>query len=143
MIVPPPMKTSAKVPTNSAMKWRQASFIVGRLEWGCLQVAENVRVSGAGSHVLPSLCALQHQRRIDPPEPEGVREHVIDRGVAARAGDVIQIAALVGLLEVERRRQPSRLERQRANGGLHGAGRAERVAVVALGAAHLKLRRMI
>src|SRR5205085_12576928 len=53
--------------------------------------------------------------------------------------DVVEIAVLVGAVEIDRRREPPALQRERGNGGLECAGGAERVAVVALGAAHLKL----
>src|SRR5579883_1484280 len=45
------------------------------------------------------------QARVMPPEPEAVGHDVIDPDLAGDVGDVVEVAAFVGMVEVDRRRE--------------------------------------
>ena len=47
----------------------------------------------AHRHASDPVVPLQHQRRVDPAEAEAVAQRVLHVGVAARARDVVQVAA--------------------------------------------------
>src|SRR5689334_2769503 len=97
MYAPPATKTSAKVPTNSATKCRNESLISRSSE---------------------------DQGGVDAAEAEAVRQHVVDARVAAAPREVVQVARVVGGLQVHRRRQPLVAQRHRTDRGLERARRA-------------------
>src|SRR5688572_32080443 len=76
MIAPPPTRTRAKVPTNSATKCRRESRKVVLLDEGAS--AAKLDATSPTSKGAPSAGAAQHQRGVDPAEAEGVRQHVLD-----------------------------------------------------------------
>src|SRR5687768_15287087 len=105
MIEAPPTNTSAKVPTNSATKWRRESFIGRR---------------GEGRKER-SIRTLQHHGGVDAAKTKGVAQRVLHRPLPARAGDVVEVAPVPGRVEVQRRGQPAALERHRRNRDLERA----------------------
>src|SRR3989475_13024119 len=90
---------------------------------------------GAACRAPASIGTSQHHRGVDPAESEGVGEHDVRRRRPALAAQAVQVAGRVGTLEVDGRGEPAPLHGERANRRLDRAARAERVAVVALGAA--------
>src|SRR5687768_12619723 len=123
MIAAPPTNTSAKVPMNSATKWRRLS-----------------RMSGPG---LVLVRAFQDDRRVDTAESKGIAERVLDVFLAPHIGDVVEVASFPGSVEVQRRWEPLPLERECRNRELESAGCPESVAVIRLRAADLELLRVI
>src|SRR5688572_23857318 len=95
-----------------------------------------VRVGGSGR-------ALQNETGVDTAEAERVREHAINPCWPACALNVVEITRRVRCGEVHGRGQPFLLKGECADGGLERAGRAERVTIVALCAAHGNARRMV
>src|SRR5690606_7281115 len=65
----------------------------------------------------------------------GVGEAEAGAEFASVFGDVVEVARLVAVLEVEGRRDPSVFEGEAGDGGLDGAGGAEGVGVVRFGPA--------
>src|SRR5207237_10706284 len=81
--------------------------------------------------------------RVDPAKPERVAERVLNTGVTPLARNVVEITARIRVVEIDGRRQPMPLQRERADRRLERTRCAKGVAVVPLGAAHLKPTRMI
>src|SRR5437762_2983892 len=77
MIEPEPMNTSAKMPTNSAVKCRTGSFIV----------------SVARGFSVLSVSALQQHGRVDAAEAERIAEDELHFPGASFLRDVVQVAA--------------------------------------------------
>ena len=77
----------------------------------------------------------KHQAGIAPPEPEGIREHDVDRMRPGVVGDVVQRASGVGVVEVDRGRECLMLQGGNAGDGLDRAGRRQEVSGHALGRA--------
>src|SRR5690348_11961838 len=106
MIAPPPTNTRANVPMNSAAKWRQASFI-----WRWVEGGRSRECTPARARLnLVLFSPTHHQCRVDSAEAERIIERVVDARLASRPRDIVQIAALVGIVEVERGRQPASFE---------------------------------
>src|SRR5689334_17049695 len=151
MIAPPPMNTSAKVPTNSATKCRYASrmrtpIVSGaqpRTSLNLFARAPNVIHRFSQDDKQSSVCSAKYEGRVDAAEAERIAQCVLNSRRPPFSRDVVEIAVVVGGVEIDRRGEPAALERKRANRGLERAGCAERVTVVALGAAHLQLTRVV
>src|SRR5438132_7526598 len=86
-----------------------------------------------------SVRPLQNYRCVDPAKAERVADRVLHTLLASDVRDVVEVASIAGLVEVERGWEPFPFERERGDGDLERAGRAEGVAVIPLRAAHLKL----
>src|SRR6266581_3884844 len=121
--LPAPRKTKSSVPMNSAVSGRRS-----------LDMAGGPRVVGDGN-LGRGLGAPQHQGRVDPAEPERVRHHDLGRRGPPLAREAIEVARGVGALEIDGGREPAPLDRERADARLDRAARAQRVAVIPLGAA--------
>src|SRR3989442_15386194 len=121
--LPAPRNTKSSVPTNSAVSGRRSLD----MRWP--------RVVGDGN-LGRGLGAPQHQGRVDPAEPERVRHHDLGRRGPPLAREATEGARGVGALEIEGGREPAPLDRERADARLNRAARAQRVAVIPLGAAH-------
>src|SRR5690349_1702460 len=121
MIAPLPTKTRAKVPMNSARKWRQESRITRPLK----------KVNG-NPGAINSNHSAQNQRSVDSTEAERVGEHVLNSLLPPCSRQKIKIAGFVRNLKVNCRRQPFTVDCERANRRLDRAGSAECVAVVTL-----------
>src|SRR5687767_3569472 len=80
------------------------------------------------------LWRTQHDGRVDAAEAERVGNGGAGTDVAAIVGDVVEIAGVVAILLIQRRRNPAALEGETTEGGLDGAGRAQRMGVVGLAA---------
>src|SRR5438874_3466375 len=116
----PPTNTNANVPTNSATKWRKLSRMVG---------------SGRSWSVRP----LQNYSSVDPAKAKGIAERVLHALLASDVRDVVEIASVAGIVEVERGGKPLPLEGERGDRYFECAGRPQRMSVVPLRAAHLEL----
>src|SRR5438128_1240830 len=123
-VLPAPRNTNSSVPTNSAVSGRRSLNMTGV-----------PRVEGDGN-LGRGLGAPQHQGRVDPAEPERVRHHDLGRRGPPLAREAIEVARGVGALEIDGGREPAPLDRERADPRLDRAARAQRVAVIPLGAAH-------
>src|SRR2546425_8308021 len=127
--LPAPRNTNSSVPTNSAVSDRRSLGMTGSSSvWARQSTRIRPNLRGA-------LGAAQHQRRVDPAEPERVGEHHLRRRRAALTAQAVQVARGIRVLEIDRGRKPAPLHRERADRRLDRAARAERVAVVALRAA--------
>jgi hypothetical protein len=72
-----------------------------------LPTAINSNVVNVAAHPA-SLAAPEHQRRIDATEGKIVAHRILDIELAARAGQVVKLAAeRVDLSEIDRRRMPA------------------------------------
>ena len=67
-------------------------------------------------------------------EAEAVRERDVDLLAAGLVGDVVEVAVVAGVVEVDRRRDHAVADRQQADDRLDAAGRRDQVAHHALGA---------
>src|SRR6267378_7218917 len=112
MIAPLPTKTRAKVPMNSAAKWRHASRIAAPL----IRKFVGPRCAGALDH------PAQYQRGIYSAEAEGVGQDVLHSLLPPGSRQKVKIAGFVRNLKVHGRRQPLTLDRQRAYRRLYRAG---------------------
>src|SRR6266566_6332126 len=92
MIAPLPTKTRAKVPMNSAAKWRHASLIVG-----CLP--ESLWWAAAPERSLDH--SAQHQRGVYSAEAERIREHVLHPFLPPGSRQKVKIACLVRNLKID------------------------------------------
>src|ERR1700716_2810187 len=126
MIAPLPTKTRAKVPMNSAAKWRHASRIC------CPRLRKLMGPRRVRSLDHPT----QYQRGVYSAEAEGVREYVLHAFLPPGSWQKVKIAGLVRNLKVDRRWQPFPLDRERANGRFDRSGCAECVAVIPLSSTH-------
>src|SRR5207237_9985158 len=91
--------------------------------------AERNRAYGS-SRGSSSIRSLQYYRRIDAAKAERIAQRELYLLFAADVRDVVQVAALAGLVEIERRRQPIALQRERRDRELERAGRAQRMTIV-------------
>src|SRR5690606_25077014 len=66
--------------------------------------------------------AAQHEAGVDAAEPEGVGEDDVGPELAAVVGDVVEVAVVVGRVEVEGGWDPPALDGEASDGGLDGAG---------------------
>src|SRR5947207_6244431 len=85
----------------------------------------------------------QHYGGVDAAEAERVGEHHGRDGRAPLAAEAVEIASGGGPLEIDRGGEPAPLHGQSADRRLDRAARAERVAVVALGAADAQPVRVV
>src|SRR5205823_11580810 len=106
---PLPMKTSAKVPINSAAKCRHASRI---------DVSPKVYGGAAARRERSLDHPAQYQRGVYSAEAERVRQHVLDAFRPPRLRQKVKITGLVRNLKIDGRWEPLLLQRQRANRGL-------------------------
>src|SRR5215210_3855849 len=151
MMAAPPTKTRAKVPMNSATKWRHESRIAGSVTGesrsGLQLRTTSYPLSALRGQLLAengvSVYAPKDQCRVDSTESEGIRENVVDASAAAASGQKVKIARIIGNGEVHGRWKPFLLHRQRANCRLDRARRAERMAVISLCAAHRQTVRVV
>src|SRR6195256_468593 len=128
--LPAPRNTNSSVPTNSAVSGRRSLDMTGASSlWAAANYANRPNLVGV-------LRAAQHQGGVDSAEPERVGEHHIRCRGAALAGQAVQVAGGIGTLEIDPGGKPAPLHRERADRRLDRAARAERVAIVALRAAH-------
>src|SRR5688572_30042919 len=136
----PPTNTSAKVPTNSATKWRRLSRMgAGKREMGSGNRV-GVRADSVG---LALICPLQYKGCVDSSKAKRIGQGEVHAFLPTNLRDVIEIAPVAGFVQVQGRRQPAPIERQRRDRDLERAGRAQRVAVVPLGAADLQVFRVV
>src|ERR1700674_240080 len=89
--------------------------------------------------LLVGLGAFDHERGVVAAEPERVREGHLGVRLASLVGDVVQVALRVRVVQVDRRRQQTAVEREHARGGLEGAGGAQQVTVDGFGRADREL----
>src|SRR5581483_1092324 len=106
-----------------------------------LQVFEVQLAHGLGRSLGFSvqLRLADDQGRVVAAETEGVGNGDLDLGRAGPVGDVIEVALGILVVEVDGGRQHAALDGQHAGGGLHGAGRPQKVGVDRLGRAHCQL----
>jgi len=86
-----------------------------------------------GHPVALPVPAAQDEGGVVAPEPERVGQRDLDISLATDVGDVVEVAAGVGVGLVDRRRQEPVAHRQRGQDRLQGAGGAQQVAGLALG----------
>src|SRR5437879_3816866 len=122
--LPAPRNTNSSMPTNSAVSGRRFLNMTG-----------GPRVEGDGN-LGRGLGAPQHQGGVDPTKPERVRHDELGGRGPPLVGEAVEVAGGIGALEVDGGRQPAPLDRERADPRLDRAARAQRVAVIPLGAAH-------
>ena len=92
--------------------------------------------SGQAAGLIPA----DQEAGVVAAEAEAVRHDAVDPGLAGDVGDVVEVAPLVGVVEVDRRRDDAGVDRQRRGDQLDAAGGAEQVAELALGAGDLQPR---
>src|SRR5215217_659119 len=109
----------------------------------CCPTPAHARTRASPMFTSDPVVPLHHYRSVDPSEAEAVAQCVLDVGGATDLRDVVQIAAGIGRVEVQRRWQPLLLESERGDRQLDRTRGAERMPVVRLRAAHLQPRRMI
>src|SRR5438132_4086911 len=90
-----------------------------------------------------SVRPLQNYRCVDPAKAERVADRVLHTLLASDVRDVVEVASITGIVEVERGWEPLPFERERGDRDLERAGRAQRVSVISLRAAHLELLGML
>src|SRR5882762_11272699 len=79
---------------------------------------------------------------VDPAEAERIAHNIIEFGRAAAIWHDVEIASRIGILIIDRRRDPLSIQRERTKCGLDRAGRAERMRVIALRSAHWNFARV-
>src|SRR5262245_28621795 len=90
-----------------------------------------------------SVHPLQDQAAVGAAEAEGVREHVVEPGLARRVGHVVEIALGIRVLVVDRRRNDAVVDGERADRRLEAPGGAEQVARHRLRRGNRELARVI
>src|SRR6266478_9961930 len=76
--------------------------------------------------------ATYHDAGIDAPESERITHNIIEFGGAAVIWHDVEIASRIGILVIDRRRDPLSIQRERTKRGLDRAGRTERMRVIPL-----------
>ena len=74
--------------------------------------------------------ATHHDAGIDAPESERITHNIIEFGGATAIWHDVEIAGRIGILVIDRRRDPLSIQRERTKCGLDRAGRTERVRII-------------